>query len=111
MKQLNLKSAHIYCVINGVSAQQYGPLLEKYIINSYNYKKKKSTECIGDCSDDKHNNIEIKVSIGGSTHDKFNYVQIRISQYVSIYLQLTICHQITLKVKENYICLKSQKKT
>jgi hypothetical protein len=53
MKQLTLKSAHIYCVINGVSAQQYGPLLEKYIINRYNYKKKKSTECIGDCSDDK----------------------------------------------------------
>jgi hypothetical protein len=91
MKQLTLKSAHIYCVINGVSAQQYGPLLEKYIINRYNYKKKKSTECIGDCSDDKFNNIEIKVSVGGSTHDKFNYVQIRISQAVSYYI-LTAYH-------------------
>ncbi len=98
MKQPTLKSAHIYCVINNVSAQQYGPLLEKYIINYYKYNKKKSTECIGDCSDKDLNNIEIKVSIGGSNHDKFNYVQIRISQNVSYYI-LTAYHLSSMNVE------------
>ena len=29
MKQPTLKDAHIYCVLHGISAQQYGPLLER----------------------------------------------------------------------------------
>lgn len=76
MKEPTLKDAHIYCVINCISAQQYGPLLEKFIWTKFKYSKNKAKDCTGDCSKD-GNNIEIKVSLGGSTHEKFNFVQIR----------------------------------
>jgi len=29
MNETTLKKAHIYCVVNNISAQKYGPLLEK----------------------------------------------------------------------------------
>jgi hypothetical protein len=86
MKKKTLKEAHIYCVLNNISAQQYGPMLEKYIINKYKYKKNSSSKCVGDCSTETLENIEIKVSLGGSTHTKFNYVQIRISHDISYYI-------------------------
>ena len=79
MNEPTLKDAHIYCIVNNISAQQYGPLLEKYIRTKFNYIKNNAKDCIGDCS--KYNkNIEIKVSLGGRTHTKFNFVQIRPSQ-------------------------------
>jgi hypothetical protein len=71
-----LKDAHSYCIINNISGQQYGPLLEKYIRVKFNYIKNKAENCIGDCSKD-GNNSEIKVSLGGAKHTKFNFVQIR----------------------------------
>ena len=85
MKLSTLKDAHIYCVINNLSAQQYGPLLEKYIRTKYNFIKNKSKDCIGDCFKDGKNS-EIKVSLGGSTHTKFNFVQLRPSHKCQNYI-------------------------
>lgn len=97
MKITNLKDAHIYCIIYHVSAQQYGPLLEKFIRIKFDYIKNKSKDCVGDCS--KYGkNIEIKVSLGGETHTKFNFVQIRPSHKCDIYL-LTAYHLSTDNVK------------
>ena len=90
MKQPTLKDAHTYCVIHGVSAQQFGPLLEKYIRIKFNYNKNDAKDCIGDCSKDGKNS-EIKVSLGGATHTKFNFVQIRPSQDCDTYI-LTAYH-------------------
>ncbi len=90
MKLATLKDAHIYCVINNLTSQQYGPLLERYIRTHFNYLKNKATECTGDCSMNGQN-AEIKVSLGGSTHSKFNYVQIRPTHECDIYI-LTAYH-------------------
>jgi hypothetical protein len=87
MNETTLKNVHIYCVINNISAQKYGLIIEKYIIKNCNYLKNKSSECIGDCRDPlSTGNIEIKTSLGGIHHNKFNYVQIRISQEVDTYI-------------------------
>lgn len=80
-----LKDAHVYCVLNGLSAQQYGPFLEKYIITKYNYRKNHASECIGDCSKGDET-LEVKASLGGAFHMKFNFVQLRVSQNVAAYL-------------------------
>jgi hypothetical protein len=85
-----LKDAHVYCVINNLSAQQYGPLLENYIRTKFKYAKNKAEECTGDCSKDGKNS-EIKVSLGGATHSKFNFVQIRPSHDCDTYV-LTAYH-------------------
>ncbi len=76
MRLNSLKEAHVYCVIHGVSAQRYGPLLEKFIRLKYDYIKNNSKDCNGDCSKDGKNS-EVKVSLGGAKHTKFNYVQLR----------------------------------
>ena len=85
MKLATLKEAHTYCVIHGVSAQQYGPLLEKFIRTKFNYIKNKAEDCTGDCSKDGKNS-EVKVSLGGATHTKFNFVQIRPSHDCETYI-------------------------
>lgn len=90
MKLSTLKDAHIYCVVYNISAQQYGPLLEKFIRIRYNYIKNKAEHCIGDCYKDGKNS-EIKVSLGGASHTKFNFVQIRPSHDCDIYI-LTAYH-------------------
>jgi hypothetical protein len=90
MKLTTLKEAHIYCIINKLSAQQYGPLLEKFILKKFNYIKNKAENCSGDCCKD-GKNIEVKVSLGGSLHNKFNYVQIRPSHNCDLYI-LTAYH-------------------
>jgi hypothetical protein len=84
-KQKNLKYAHIYCKINNLSGQITGPLLEKYIIDKYNMKKHKSTDCLGDCKKN-NQNIEIKCSLGSESHQDFNYVQIRLNHDIHIYI-------------------------
>ena len=84
-KQTTLKNAHIYCVINNVSAQQYGPLLEKYIRSKYQFVKNSASECNGDCSKD-NKNAEIKASLGGKKHTKFNWVQLRTSHNIHYYI-------------------------
>jgi hypothetical protein len=90
MKEKALKNAHIYCVINNVSAQQYGPLLEKYIRITNKFVKNTASKCNGDCSkDDK--NIEVKASLGGAKHNKFNWVQLRVSHDIDYYI-LTAYH-------------------
>ena len=90
MKLITLKDAHVYCVIHNVSAQQYGPMLERFIRIKFNYIKNKAEDCIGDCSKDGKNS-EVKVSLGGATHTKFNFVQIRPSHDCDTYI-LTAYH-------------------
>jgi hypothetical protein len=85
MKLATLKEANTYCVIHGLSAQQYGPLLEKFIRKKFNYIKNKAEDCTGDCSKDGKNS-EVKVSLGGATHIKFNFVQIRPSHDCETYI-------------------------
>jgi hypothetical protein len=85
MKSSSLKEAHVYCVINGLSAQQYGPLLEKYIRNKFNYVKNKAEDCNGDCSKGGENS-EVKASLGGVNHTKFNFVQLRPSHDCNAYI-------------------------
>ena len=85
MKLATLKEAHTYCVIHSVSAQHYGPLLERFIRTKFNYIKNKAEDCNGDCSKDGKNS-EVKVSLGGATHTKFNFVQIRPSHDCETYI-------------------------
>jgi hypothetical protein len=80
-----LKRAHVYCVIHRVAAQQYGPLLERYIMTKYGYKRNNPSDSAGDCSKGGQN-IEIKVSFGGSGHKHFNYVQLRLFDNVVSYV-------------------------
>lgn len=90
MTESTLKSAHVYCVLHNLSAQQYGPLLERFLRTKFNYIKNKAEDCTGDCSKDGKNS-EVKVSLGGASHTKFNYVQIRPSHDCDTYL-LTAYH-------------------
>ncbi len=90
MKLPTLKDAHVYCVIHSIAAQQYGPLLERYIQAKFAYVKNKAKDCLGDCAKD-GKNCEIKVSLGGATHSRFNFVQIRPSHDCDAYL-LTAYH-------------------
>jgi hypothetical protein len=85
MKEASLKDAHVYCVLNRLSGQQYGPLLEKYIRIKHNFVKNDASSCNGDCSKDEKN-AEIKASIGGAKHNKFNWVQLRISHNIHYYI-------------------------
>lgn len=85
MKLETLKDAHIYCVINKVSSQKYGLLLERFIRIKFNYSKNKADLLSGDCHKNGEN-VEIKVSLGGSSHSKFNFVQIRPSHYCEKYI-------------------------
>lgn len=97
MKLATLKEAHTYCVIRGLSAQQFGPLLEKFLRTKFNYVKNKAEDCTGDCSKDGKNS-EVKVSLGGATHTKFNFVQIRPSHDCDTYI-LTAYHLSTENVE------------
>lgn len=94
----SLKEAHSYCVLHGLSAQRYGPLLEEYIMAKFNYSKNKAKDCIGDCAKD-GKNYEVKVSLGGAAHSKFNYVQIRPSHECDEYI-LTAYHLSAENVEE-----------
>jgi len=78
LKESTLKDAHSYCIINSLNGQLTGPILENFIIEKNNIKKNMASECTGDCSKNGEN-IEIKCSNGGKTHNKFNYVQIRMN--------------------------------
>lgn len=97
MKETTLKDAHLYCVINSVSAQQYGPLIEKYIRINNKFVKNTASECNGDCSKDDMN-AEVKVSLGGAKHNKFNWVQLRISHDIQYYI-LTAYHLASKNVE------------
>jgi len=98
LKESTLKNAHIYCVVNSVSPQQYGPLLEKYIRIKNKFVKNTASECNGDCSkDDK--NAEVKASLGGGKHNKFNWVQLRVSHDIQYYI-LT-AYYLTVKNVDN----------
>jgi len=82
-----LKEAHIYCKINQLSGQMAGCLIENYIINKFEHMSKvKSSNCEGDCIHKNGSTIEIKISLGGKTHNKFNFVQIRLGHNIDFYL-------------------------
>jgi hypothetical protein len=80
-----LKDAHEYCLVNRLSGQQTGPLIEKFIIHKGGMCKINASECQGDGKYNE-NFIEIKVSLGGQNRNKFNYVQIRPSHDVEYYI-------------------------
>ena len=90
----NIKDAFVYCKINKLFGQIYGPLIEHYIINKYNFKRNSFNECCGDFNIN-NKNIELKISLGGNEHNKFNYVQIRFNHnidyfiFISYYLNKT----------------------
>lgn len=83
--EATIKDAHIYCLINALSGQIVGPLIEYYIILHYNMIKNSSSLCIGDCSKN-NKNYEIKTSLGGKKHNEFNYVQLRINHNIDNYI-------------------------
>jgi len=85
MKIKTLKKAFQYCIINKINSQQYGPLIENYILIKYNFNKNKASLCIGDYNKNK-NNYEIKISICCKKSKKFNYVQIRPSHNCQFYI-------------------------
>lgn len=97
MKVATLKDAHMYCVMYDVSAQQYGPLLEKYIRIKNKFVKNTASECNGDCSKD-NKNAEVKASLGGAKHNKFNWVQLRVSHDIQYYI-LTAYHLTSKNVE------------
>jgi hypothetical protein len=85
INELTLKDAHVYCVINKLSAQQFGPLLERYIIRKFGFVKNDSKLANGDCRK-LDANYEIKCSFGGTSFTKYNYVQIRLNHDIDYYL-------------------------
>ena len=83
-KETNWKNAHIYCKIHRLTSQQFGPILQNFIIHRYGFLKKSAKLREGDCT--KNNlNIEVKVSLG-SKDNKYHYVQIRLSHDIQFYL-------------------------
>ncbi len=76
LNEPTLKLAHCRCIMNKISPQVAGNLIEQYIIIHFNMIKNNPTKTIGDA---KLNSInyEIKASFGGANRNKFNYVQIR----------------------------------
>jgi hypothetical protein len=80
-----LKDAHEYCLVNRLSGQQTGPLIEKFIIDKCGMCKVNASECQGDGKYNE-NFVEIKVSLGGQNRNKFNYVQIRPQHTVEYYI-------------------------
>ena len=85
MKIKTLKKVFQYCIINKINSQQYGPLIENYILIKYNFNKNKASLCIGDYNKN-NNNYEIKISICCKKYKKFNYVQIRPSHNCQFYI-------------------------
>lgn len=82
----DLKDVHKYCVVNELSGQITGPLIESYIISKNFMCKNDASKCIGDATF-KSKNIEIKVSTGGTANrGKFNYVQIRPLHNIDYYI-------------------------
>lgn len=80
LEEKSLIQANSYCVINSISPQKYGLLLEKYIREKHSHIKNKAADCKGD-SFKEGKNFEIKVSIKiGDKKGRFNFVQIRPSQ-------------------------------
>jgi hypothetical protein len=91
------KDAHMYCVIYDISAQQYGPLLERYMQQKYSFAKNSASACTGDCSKEAKN-AEVKASLGGAKHVKFNWVQLRVSHDIDYYI-LTAYHLSSANVE------------
>jgi hypothetical protein len=85
LKEASLKDAHIYCKVNHLPGQISGTLIETYIQMKFAMTKNKATACSGDLSLDSQN-IEVKISLGGVSHDKFNYVQLRLNHDIDYYL-------------------------
>jgi hypothetical protein len=61
-KEPSIKAACAYCVLNRLSTQLYGNLIERYIENKFGYT---CVADVGDCRA-KVGNIEIKTSFGGN---------------------------------------------
>jgi len=95
LKIKTLKDACIYSKYYGLSSQQYGTLLEKYIIKKFNYKKNSAKNCNGDCFKNGEN-YEIKISFGISLTNicNFNFVQLRLSKAQNCSFYILIAYHI-----------------
>lgn len=95
LKIKTLKDACIYSKYYGLSSQQYGPLLEKYIIEKFNYRKNNAKDCNGDCFKNGENH-EIKISFGISLTNicNFNFVQLRLSKAQNCSSYILIAYHI-----------------
>lgn len=100
LKENSLKKAHIYCKINNLSGQVFGPLLEYYIINKFNAIKSNSNKSIGDFIYN-NKNYELKCSLGGVSNDKFNYVQIRLNHECDFIFTAYIINSKNLNMNGN----------
>jgi hypothetical protein len=99
MNMATLKDAHCYCFRKQLIAQQFGPGIERYLINKFRYNRNYRNETNGDCSKD-GNNYEVKVSLGGINRNQYNYVQIRPFHNIQYYL-LTAYHVDQASVKSH----------
>lgn len=84
-EQRTIKDVFIYCIVNSISSQKYGILLEKYIMKKYLFEKNNSKDCNGDFSK-KNETYELKVSIAQKAS---NFVQIRLNHNCNYYLLIT----------------------
>jgi len=76
MKLKTLLEACAFCKYTKLQSNVFGPLLEYYIINKYKCEKVKASDMSGDIMKNSMK-YELKISLGGKTHEKFNFVQIR----------------------------------
>lgn len=75
----SLKHAHMYCKLQHLPGSETGPLIERYLQHHWQWTRRKKGEGLGDLyCPDTQTNLEVKVSLGGKTHDRFNYVQLRL---------------------------------
>lgn len=98
LKQETLKDAHIYCILNNLSPQKYGFLLENYIKKTFGYENTRADEHKGDLSKD-DNCIEVKVSLGGQNNNRFNFVQLRPFHKCNEYL-FTAYHLSSINIED-----------
>lgn len=110
IKENSFKKACVYCVKNDISAQQYGPFLENYIIKKFCFYKNNASDCNGDCSK-LNKNFEIKVSLGGKEYNSYNFVQIRLSHNIDYYIftAYNLSYENVDSLGESYIFLLEKK--
>jgi len=85
LRGASIEKAHLYCVLQNLTPQQYGTLLEDHIKTYFQWTSLKASDCAGDCRA-LSATVEIKVSMGNRSHrKKFNYVQIRVSHKIDFY--------------------------
>lgn len=88
----SINEAFAYSKVN-LTGPQYGPLLEKYLINRYKWKQIQAKKMCGDIKTNRHV-FELKVSLSGSEKKPFNFNGIR-NQPIDFYI--LIAYYVDLK--------------